>query len=319
MLEANSVDPNIPAGIVSSVIDTNNFNLLLGGYLSGLSGLTPGDMYYVSDTTAGALVTSPPTAYTSATIPVMIAITSTAGFVNFSRDLAPVDFPHFQGYVSIQGPGSGTPVTLANPIIYGYDTQNNYSQSNIQNLSSGANASSDWVATADTGTDTTNYIDLGINGSGYSSGSWTINGPTDGYLYTQSSNLAIGTAASGKNVVLFAGGTLSTNAVMTLSSSAITVNVPITGYATTSSIPTQYTSTPSMDGVAASGSTGYWSDGGHTHPSDTSRLAVSAQYTGSPWMDNITGGVAGSSGQWSDGYHQHPTDLNLLAMAIALS
>lgn len=47
---------------------------------------------------------------------------------------------------------------------------NNYLQINIQNRNSGSNASSDIVATADIGTDTTNYIDMGINSSNYASG-----------------------------------------------------------------------------------------------------------------------------------------------------
>ena len=84
-------------------------------------------------------------------------------------------------------------------------------QNNIQNLSNNAAASSDWIATADTGTDSANFIDMGINSSAYSVGTWTINGALDGYLYTQSSNIAIGTATAAKDVVLFAGGTLAAN------------------------------------------------------------------------------------------------------------
>lgn len=95
-------------------------------------------------------------------------------------------------------------------------------QNNIQNLSNNAAASSDWIATADTGTDSANYIDMGINSSAYSVGTWTINGALDGYLYTQSSNLAIGTAAAGKNIVLFTGGTLAANARLTLSDTGMT-------------------------------------------------------------------------------------------------
>lgn len=38
-------------------------------------------------------------------------------------------------------------------------------------------------------------------------------------------------------------------------------------------IPTAYTSDPEMDGTASPGSTGQWADGGHVHPSDTSKQA----------------------------------------------
>ena len=52
---------------------------------------------------------------------------------------------------------------------------------------------------------------MGINNSGFSVGSWTINGPTDGYLYTSDTNLSIGAASASKYVSIFAGGTLAAN------------------------------------------------------------------------------------------------------------
>jgi hypothetical protein len=107
--------------------------------------------------------------------------------------------------------GTGTAASLSNVKINSYDTVTAFMQNNIQNLSNNAAASSDWIATADTGTDSANFIDMGINSSAYSVGTWTINGALDGYLYTQSSNIAIGTATAAKDVVLFAGGTLAAN------------------------------------------------------------------------------------------------------------
>src|SRR5581483_580073 len=53
-------------------------------------------------------------------------------------------------------------------VIGGKGNLNNYLQLNIQNLSGGNTASSDLVATANNGTETTMYVDLGINSSGYS-------------------------------------------------------------------------------------------------------------------------------------------------------
>jgi hypothetical protein len=95
-------------------------------------------------------------------------------------------------------------------------TVNSYLQVNIQNKSNGANASSDYVATADNGTDTTNYIDLGINSSGYSQAGYDIIGAGDGYLYTNGGNLAIGTQTSGKEVRFHIGGTAAANLHATL-------------------------------------------------------------------------------------------------------
>jgi hypothetical protein len=83
---------------------------------------------------------------------------------------------------------------------------NDYSQNNFQNLNNDPTASTDWVATSADGTDTINYIDLGIT-----SGTWdgtqanslgTALGPNDGYLYVQGGtvnqgNLVIGTTNTG--------------------------------------------------------------------------------------------------------------------------
>jgi hypothetical protein len=82
---------------------------------------------------------------------------------------------------------------------------NNYFQLNINNQNSGANASSDVVATADNGTETANYVDLGINGSGNTSGS--MGNADDAYLYTAGNNFVIGTANPGMSLIFLTGGT----------------------------------------------------------------------------------------------------------------
>lgn len=56
-----------------------------------------------------------------------------------------------------------------------------YVQTNLQNTSSGVNASSDVVATADNGNDTVNYVDVGINSSTFNSPSYPNMGPNDTY------------------------------------------------------------------------------------------------------------------------------------------
>ena len=84
-------------------------------------------------------------------------------------------------------------------------TINNYMQLNIQNLSNGNNASSDVVATADDGSETTNFIDLGINSSTNSAG--VMGGPNDAYLYTISNNLLIGGGSAGTIIAFLTGGT----------------------------------------------------------------------------------------------------------------
>ena len=79
---------------------------------------------------------------------------------------------------------------------------NGYAQVNHQNINSGSSASTDYVATADTGTAGAGYIDMGINSSGFVNGTGNeLNYPLDGYLYAQ------GTTGTNGNLILGTGGT----------------------------------------------------------------------------------------------------------------
>lgn len=88
---------------------------------------------------------------------------------------------------------------------------NTYAQIHVRNANTGTRSSSDIVATADNGTDATDFIDLGINGSTYNDPAFTIGVAKDGYLYTSNGNLTIGTANTSKYISLFTGGTLAAN------------------------------------------------------------------------------------------------------------
>jgi hypothetical protein len=111
----------------------------------------------------------------------------------------------------INNNGTGSPLNYSVASFYG--NVDSYSQINYQNLSAGNSASTDLVLTADNGTDTTYYVDFGINSSTYNLASFTIAGINDGYLYSQSTNLAIGVSTAGKSVKFFQGGTLAANEV----------------------------------------------------------------------------------------------------------
>lgn len=84
---------------------------------------------------------------------------------------------------------------------------NGYLQATIMNLSAGNNASSDFVATSNLGGDTSNYVNLGINSSGFSQASQTIVPSTWAYLYSSDHGLVIGAGAnntdSGADLVFF--------------------------------------------------------------------------------------------------------------------
>lgn len=71
-------------GIVSTVVDANNFKLTLSGKVTGLSGLVAGSVYYLNPTTAGAMTTTEPTTVGQVSKPVFIATSTTDGyFINF--------------------------------------------------------------------------------------------------------------------------------------------------------------------------------------------------------------------------------------------
>ena len=93
---------------------------------------------------------------------------------------------------------------------------NNYLQVLIYNSNTGNNASADLSIYDTVGPTTNNFIDIGINGNNYNQTTWTINGPSDGYVYTGNTNLSIGT--QGSNFLnFFTGNTLAANERMRIS------------------------------------------------------------------------------------------------------
>lgn len=112
--------------------------------------------------------------------------------------------------------------------IVGKGSIDSYLQLNIQNQSSGSSASSDVVATANNGSETTNYVDMGINGSGNTNN--YFGAANDAYLYNIGQNLLIGTGTAAKSLVFMTGGTTqSTNERMRIDGSGsvgIATNAP---------------------------------------------------------------------------------------------
>lgn len=120
-------------------------------------------------------------------------------------------------------------VIFPNVIAQFSDSGTPYLQVNLQNTD--ANSSSDYVATADNGTDANNYIDMGINGSTWEDEEFSSHSKLDGYLYVHGSlnsssdgNLIIGTASAGANVVFAVGGQRSSNVVAKISRYGLAMN-----------------------------------------------------------------------------------------------
>jgi hypothetical protein len=96
---------------------------------------------------------------------------------------------------------------LAQEVMQFATSFDGYTQVSMQNINSGSQATSDFIATADNGTDENHYIDLGIASSGYNGVVAVGNNalgtsvyPTDGYLYTRG-NVTGGNLVLGSNQV----------------------------------------------------------------------------------------------------------------------
>lgn len=94
--------------------------------------------------------------------------------------------PHIDGPESLRAETSGS-INVAR--FYG-DHQN-YTQINLKNRNSGSNASADLVVTADNGTESNHFVDLGINSSTYQGG--FVGRENDAYLLNVGKDLYIGT------------------------------------------------------------------------------------------------------------------------------
>jgi hypothetical protein len=68
-------------GVVSKVVDINTFELTLSGEVTGLTGLTAGEVYFLSAATAGLLTTTEPTVIGQVSVPVGVASSATTMYV----------------------------------------------------------------------------------------------------------------------------------------------------------------------------------------------------------------------------------------------
>jgi fibronectin-binding autotransporter adhesin len=112
---------------------------------------------------------------------------------------------------------------------------NGYAQVNHQNINSGTDATTDFVVTADNGTENTYYLDMGITSSGYdpltpTNSLGTSVFPNDSYLYSQGKagfgggNLILGTSIPGTVTRIIAGGVDAANVVATISNTKVAIN-----------------------------------------------------------------------------------------------
>ena len=140
-----------------------------------------------------------------------------------------------QGLYSNEVLNVGTnPVTLPNTIAQFALSGNSYIQTNLVNTNDGGSA--DIVVTANTGTDSTYFIDMGYVNKDYEPGSEYNNIGTavnrlDGYIYAQGStsntwggNLIVGSTTTGKEIRFIAGGGSNQNVVAKMNTTSIVLN-----------------------------------------------------------------------------------------------
>jgi hypothetical protein len=180
-----------------------------------------------------------------------------------------------------------TATQLPNTIASFTSNINYYTQVTLQNKSTGTDATTDYILTADNGSDTVNYGDFGIINSGYDNNTpnnslGNIVFAADTYLYAQGNtsnssqsggNLAIGTTVPGKNVKIFAGGVNNSSIIANISNTGIAVNgnVTATNFSGNISITGNVIGTsPNVTLVAGSYSTVFDNTGVATFPGDIS-------------------------------------------------
>jgi hypothetical protein len=164
--------------------------------------------------------------------------------------------------------GSVSAVPLLNNPLSVVGSGNSYMQLNIQNRSSGTLATADLVITANNGTDNSNYINLGINNSGYSDPLFNNGTGLDGYLFIDGGNLDIGTRTPGRIIEFHAGGTTQDKTIARITESGLNV--------VSSNLTVNNT------GVLLSGSTPFVINFGHARNNAT---AGSQYYYFGPSMD----------------------------------
>ena len=139
------------------------------------------------------------------------------------------------GNAAIFGGIPGFTALGSNVVIQFAGNANSYSQVNFQNTNAGSGASTDYIATANNGTDSTYYLDMGIAGNNHVDTAFfgDTTSKNDAYLYVVASNQAgPSTTTSAGNLILgssngqiklFVGNTAQANVIQQISSTGIAV------------------------------------------------------------------------------------------------
>ena len=184
-------------------------------------------------------------------------------------------------YVGSGAAGFSSAAALTNPVAVFNTTATDFAQIAFKNSSSHVDASTDFIAYSNNGSDTDGYIDMGITSSNFADAGFTITGKGDGYIFMVGAaggndlgNLVLATGDTGsQNKIIFAAGGLSSNDSQMIITPDVNVHIEIP---TASTSPTTGALTV-VGGVGISGDiniAGNVTFGGAGTTLETSTLAV---------------------------------------------
>jgi hypothetical protein len=151
---ANSTAKAEVIGVVESVIDVNNFVFISVGIITGLSGLTAGNVGWLSDVTAGLITNTIPTTPGNITKPIWIALSTTSAIVYQERGKI-IPNPSFQSFGFEQATSSLTMTAATGYYTNGtglitYTVPNTAEDGDYYVISGGVNTTG-WVVQMNTG------------------------------------------------------------------------------------------------------------------------------------------------------------------------
>jgi hypothetical protein len=208
------------AGQVVATGNVSGGNLTTGGQVTATGNVTGGNII-----TAGNVNSNQ--GYFTGNVTVVGTFTSTSNIVAntsgiFFGDAVTGNSAIFAGVPSFTPLGTNVVAQFSGNV-------NSYSQINFENISNGNRASTDYIATADNGTDTTNYADFGINSSTFNDPvNYPGYGPNDSYVHNHGGNLILNPESTGKTILMMIGGTATANVVANVSTTGIAVTGNVT-------------------------------------------------------------------------------------------
>jgi hypothetical protein len=118
--QADALATSEVLGVVVEVVDANNFKLQTDGHVTGLSGLTAGTVYFLSDSAAGEITATEPTTEDHISKPLLIADTTTSGYIFNWRGVQIVSGNGVYATTFVDGDLSSGVLTVSHSLDYQY-------------------------------------------------------------------------------------------------------------------------------------------------------------------------------------------------------